>query len=182
MSVKEAADEWPIRKAALPVLKAKARGNKAVTDADIEDLASIVVAKVLARLDAGADIADLVVYAKATARTVFVDHVIPKGVNLQLHGDRLGPDEGIDDWLEVLDGGGGSPSAQVIRQEKAARIRAAFASLGARDQALLILRYGRRWETPRIANELDLSPASIDTMMLRARERLRGRLSDSLLP
>lgn len=177
-----------IEQAVRPVVTALANGTPGVNQADVDDLVSEVTENVLRRVRAGAEIRDLGRYAKQAARYAFYGHVRRRRAAALLEPQR-GPGEraSYDDWLDRIAGVvvSGSPSAQVIGAEDAARHREritwALGQLSAAELSILMLRHRDGLSGKEIAEILGYKNAAVvDTMAARARSKLADHLSPSL--
>ncbi len=174
-------------RAARPVLSALARGTPAVNVDDVDDLVSHVVEKVLRRLAREPKIEDLAAYSKRTARNAFYDHVGRRGADdLLAPTDDAANGQGIDPWTVVHIVSSASTSEQVIAREDALRhsehITWALQQLSVAERSVLLLRHEQGLDGEEIAELLGYkSAAVVDSTATRARTKLQGYLSPSLL-
>lgn len=71
-----------------------------------------------------------------------------------------------------------SPEAQLLRDERARRIRAAADSLPRTERLLFYRKYYYQQSTAQIAAELGLSPRAVEGRLYRLRQKLRKELGD----
>lgn len=69
-----------------------------------------------------------------------------------------------------------SPSNHLMRQERHARLMAALADLSPRDREVLVMRHLEQLGTAEIADALAISEGAVESRLLRALIRLRGRM------
>ncbi len=175
-----------VREAAEPVLRALA-GSDAVAQAEVPDLLGTVTVRVLARLRPGHDIENVAAYAKQTARNVFKDWLRSK----RHHGRHIHRDANRDSSSTPLtehlyNRASLTPSSLAAlhddQRRHAPMIEAALASLTATERAVLGLRFGDGRSSAEAAEILGYrSAAVVDTMVARARRKLRDRLPQSLM-
>ena len=142
--------------------------------------------KVLRRLRDGRRIDDLAAYSKQTARNVFNDWPRSKGRE-QEHTHRDADRDGSSTRLaEHLATASRSPSSRVIQRDDQRRhapmIRQALADLAASERCVLHLRFVEGRSSAEVADLLGYkSPAVVDTIVSRARKKLRDQISPSLI-
>jgi RNA polymerase sigma-70 factor, ECF subfamily len=73
---------------------------------------------------------------------------------------------------------GTSPSGRFMREELRDRVRSALAGLNERDREVLVMRHLEHLRTAEVAAVLGISEGAVKVRLLRALERLRGRLAD----
>ena len=78
-----------------------------------------------------------------------------------------------------LSAGGSTPSAQMIRQERAAQARQALQALAGPDREILALRHLEQLSIAEIAAVLDISETAAKSRHFRALRRLQERLSET---
>ena len=91
------------------------------------------------------------------------------------------PDESAEQLADQLVARSGSPSSRLRRSELRARTRMALARLPEHDRELLVLRHLEQLSTAEIAAILGISEAAFYTRHVRALERLRALLGDSVV-
>jgi RNA polymerase sigma-70 factor (ECF subfamily) len=74
---------------------------------------------------------------------------------------------------------GDGPSADLQRQERRARVRAALERLPERDREVLVLRYLEQLSTAEVAEVLAVGEGAVKMRLLRALQRLRDTLQNS---
>jgi RNA polymerase sigma-70 factor (ECF subfamily) len=87
-------------------------------------------------------------------------------------------DESALHLAERLIGSGTSPSGRVMREELRDRVHSALARLSERDREVLVMRHLEQLSTAEVAAVLGISEGAVKVRLLRALERLRGRLAD----
>ena len=87
-------------------------------------------------------------------------------------------DESALHLAERLVGSGTSPSGRLMREELRDRVRSALARLSERDREVLVMRHLEQLSTEEVAAVLGISEGAVKVRLLRALERLRGRLAD----
>jgi RNA polymerase sigma-70 factor (ECF subfamily) len=90
------------------------------------------------------------------------------------------PDESALALAGGLVGSGTSPSRHVLRAELRAQVQAALARLPERDRELLVLRYLEQLSNAEIVAVLGISEGAVKMRHVRALERLRTLLDESL--
>lgn len=90
------------------------------------------------------------------------------------------PDGSVAVLARLVMADGTSPSDQAVRKELQDRVRAALNELGERDREVLILRYLEQLSTGEIAALMGSTPGAIKVRHLRALERLRILLKETL--
>ncbi|MGH8991306.1 MAG: RNA polymerase sigma factor [Acidimicrobiia bacterium] len=174
-----------VQEAAKPVLRALA-GADPVDHDQVPDLLATVTERVLRRLRRGAEIEDLVTYAKQAARNVFSDWLRSKRRE-RTHRHRDGGPESLSTPLaERLAASSLTPSSAVVRRDDQRRhalmIQAAVAGLSAKERAVLQLRFVEGRTSAEVAEILGYrSPAVVDVTVSRARKKLRDQLPPSLM-
>ncbi len=86
------------------------------------------------------------------------------------------PDESALELADCLIARGGSPIANMVRQEERAAVRLALTKLGDRDQEILILRHLEQLSIAEIAAVLGIREGAVKTRLLRALVRFRELL------
>jgi RNA polymerase sigma-70 factor (ECF subfamily) len=86
------------------------------------------------------------------------------------------PDESALELADRLVARGGSPVAQVLRQEQRDGVRLALKRLGERDQQILVLRHLEQLSIAEIAAVLNIREGAVKTRLLRALLRFRNLL------
>lgn len=69
-----------------------------------------------------------------------------------------------------------SPSNRMLRQERLDEVMAALAALSPRDREVLVMRHLEQLSTAEIAEALGITEGAVESRLLRALIRLRGRL------
>jgi RNA polymerase sigma-70 factor (ECF subfamily) len=87
-------------------------------------------------------------------------------------------DESALHLAQRLIGSGTSPSERLMREELRDRVRSAMARLSERDREVLVMRHLEQLSTEEVAAVLGISEGAVKVRLLRALERLRGRLAD----
>jgi RNA polymerase sigma-70 factor (ECF subfamily) len=87
------------------------------------------------------------------------------------------PDESALELADRLIARGGSPIANMVRQEERASVRLALTRLGDRDQEILILRHLEQLSIAEIAAVLNVREGAVKTRLLRALVRFRELLA-----
>jgi RNA polymerase sigma-70 factor (ECF subfamily) len=90
------------------------------------------------------------------------------------------PDESVQELAVRLLARGSSPSTRLHRQEQRERLRSALSQLAEPDREVLVLRHLEQLSTREIAAVLGINEGAVYTRHLRALERLRKLLGDSL--
>jgi RNA polymerase sigma-70 factor (ECF subfamily) len=80
--------------------------------------------------------------------------------------------------VEVGHTGGGDPLRWLLADEEAALVREALLRLSRADRELLLLKYTDNWSCKDLAAHLGIRLTTVETRLLRARERLRCELSN----
>jgi RNA polymerase sigma-70 factor (ECF subfamily) len=88
------------------------------------------------------------------------------------------PDESSLRLAKRLVCSGTSPSGRLMRDELRDRVRSALARLSERDRDVLVMRHLEQLSTEEVAAVLGISEGAVKVRLLRALERLRGRLAD----
>ncbi len=87
-------------------------------------------------------------------------------------------DESALHLAERLIGSGTSPSGHLMREELRDRVRSALARLSEGEREVLVMRHLEQLSTAEVASVLGISEGAVKVRLLRALERLRGRLAD----
>ena len=87
------------------------------------------------------------------------------------------PDESVLELADRLIARGGSPIANMVRQEERAEVRLALTKLGDRDRDILILRHLEQLSIAEIAGVLNIREGAVKTRLLRALVRFRELLT-----
>jgi RNA polymerase sigma-70 factor (ECF subfamily) len=90
------------------------------------------------------------------------------------------PEESMAQLAERLVGHASNPSARLRRQDTGRVIRQALARLSERDREILTLRHLEQLSVREIASVLNISESAAKVRHVRALERLRGEMNDSL--
>ena len=90
------------------------------------------------------------------------------------------PEESAVQLAQRLLAPGSSPSERLVRDELRGRVQAALAQLAPRDREVLVLRHLEQLSTQHTAAILGITQGAVKTRHLRALERLRGLLGESL--
>jgi RNA polymerase sigma-70 factor (ECF subfamily) len=69
-----------------------------------------------------------------------------------------------------------SPSNRMIRQERRDQVKTALAELSTRDREILVMRYLEQLDNADIAEALGITEGAVKMRLLRALQRMRGRL------
>jgi RNA polymerase sigma-70 factor (ECF subfamily) len=69
------------------------------------------------------------------------------------------------------------PAAWLLSEEESAVVRAALLRLSRSDRELLLLKYTQDWTCKELAERLGLRVTTVETRLMRARERLRRELA-----
>ena len=69
-----------------------------------------------------------------------------------------------------------SPSNRLLRQEQHDQLMAALAALSPRDREVLVMRHLEQLTTAEIADALGITEGAVESRLLRALIRLRGRM------
>jgi RNA polymerase sigma factor (sigma-70 family) len=88
---------------------------------------------------------------------------------LARHADRSAGRDGLSGEPDPLD--------WLVRDERAALVRAALERLPSRDAEVLLLKYLEGWNYRELAAYLDVTPSAVEARLHRARARLRGELA-----
>ena len=70
--------------------------------------------------------------------------------------------------------------SRVVAEEQSARIQAAVAALPANQRAAIVLRHFHELPYADIANVLEISVSSVESLLFRARRALRGKLTETI--
>lgn len=82
------------------------------------------------------------------------------------------------DQLDRLEGGVAAPDEALMQRERAAKVRAAIQALPQRQRVALVLRHYEGMSYDEVAAVMGCSARAVDSLLLRARERLGKRLGD----
>lgn len=85
------------------------------------------------------------------------------------HAGRMGARDGAEQ--------GGAPLDWLVRDERAALVRAALDRLPPREAEILLLKYVEGWNYREIAGRTGLTESAVEARLHRARARLRGELA-----
>ena len=69
-----------------------------------------------------------------------------------------------------------SPSNRMIRQERRDQVKTALAEMSPRDREILVMRYLEHLDGADIAEALGITEGAVKVRLLRALQRMRGRL------
>jgi RNA polymerase sigma-70 factor, ECF subfamily len=102
-------------------------------------------------------------------------------LEIPLHGLGNAGDTSVS-LAEMLVGSLTSPSEVAIRDERAEQLRAALDTMDPIDREVLALRHFEHLSNADVAQVLSIQPTAASNRYVRALERLREILSDSMLP
>ena len=87
-------------------------------------------------------------------------------------------DQSVDQLVDRLDHGGQSPSENIMKSERRAKVRGALKALKPRDREVIELRYLEHLDNTDAAAVLGISVAAVRTRHFRAIQRLQSFLQD----
>jgi RNA polymerase sigma-70 factor, ECF subfamily len=90
------------------------------------------------------------------------------------------PDKSALQLAQRLAGGSSSPSDHLQREERSARVRQALAELNETDREVLVLRFLEDLAPREVGAVLGISEAAVKMRQLRAIQRMRGLLGESV--
>jgi len=98
-----------------------------------------------------------------------------RSVDRETHDAEL-PDESAVQLGQRLMARDTSPSNRMIRQERRDQVKTALAEMSPRDREILVMRYLEHLDGAGIAEALGITEGAVKVRLLRALQRMRGRL------
>jgi len=104
-------------------------------------------------------------------------HVLSQRRSVTRESRDLGlPDDSALALSQRLVASDTSPSNHLLRQERHAKLMASLAALSPRDREVLVMRHLEQLSTAEIADALGITEGAVESRLLRALIRLRGRM------
>ena len=98
-----------------------------------------------------------------------------RGIGRETHSVDL-PDDSAVQLGQKLMAHDTSPSNRMMRQERRDQVKTALAEMAPRDREILVMRYLEHLDGSEIAEALGITEGAVKVRLLRALQRMRGRL------